>query len=254
MNSSRSQLVAIAALVCLFAVGMAALLNYYKYRSTAASIVKSRLVVVGRNIENTIQAALAVGLAFSELSTLPAVLDRERRADDVIRDILVFDPDGNVLFHVGGDAKPARVANDWLAAARSAASREWFVDSRKDPAVGVSIQNNFGVKVGDLAIRYSTATMAKAAGQVAREIAIGALAVFIGAAGLAALLVAWVMRRVEADVQRMERALSGERAQPEADAERGLVERSLEVFLAKVSAAEAQIVAARIKLRPEAGQ
>lgn len=254
MNSSRSQLVAIAALVCLFAVGMAALLNYYKYRSTAASIVKSRLVVVGRNIENTIQAALGVGLAFNELSTLPAVLERERLADDVIRDIIVFDPDGHVLFHVGGDAKPASVTNSWLAAARAAASREWFVESRTDPAVGVSIQNNFDVKVGYLAIRYSTAAMAKAAGRVARDIAIGALAVFLGAAGLAALLVGWVMRRVEADVARMERALSGDDASPGTAPQRGLVERSLEAFLAKVSAAEAQIVAVRVKLRPEGGQ
>ena len=38
MESTRSRMILVATLVCFFAVGMAALLNYYKYRGTADRI------------------------------------------------------------------------------------------------------------------------------------------------------------------------------------------------------------------------
>ena len=64
MNSLRNRMIAVAVLACLFAVGMAALLNYFKYRSTADRIVSGRLIVLGKHIENSIQASVALGIAF----------------------------------------------------------------------------------------------------------------------------------------------------------------------------------------------
>ncbi len=81
MNSTRPQMIMVAVLVCLFAVGMAGLLNFFKYRTNAERIIKERLVVTGTSIENSIQSSLALGMQFSDLGTLPGTLERERASD-----------------------------------------------------------------------------------------------------------------------------------------------------------------------------
>ena len=47
MHNARAQMTIIAVLVCLFAVGMSGLLNFFKYRATADRLIKDRLVVTG---------------------------------------------------------------------------------------------------------------------------------------------------------------------------------------------------------------
>ena len=71
MARTKPQLILVAVLVCLFAVGMAGFLNFFKYRSNAERIIKERLVVTGTSIENSIQSSLALGLQFADLGTLP---------------------------------------------------------------------------------------------------------------------------------------------------------------------------------------
>ena len=71
MGSTRVRFVLVALVVSFFAVGMAAFLNYFKYRSTVAHIAQARVLVVGRGIENSVQASLGLGMQFAELGTLP---------------------------------------------------------------------------------------------------------------------------------------------------------------------------------------
>ena len=78
MKTNRPQMILVAILVCLFAVGMAGLLNFFKYRSIAERIVQERLVATGQAIENNIQSSLALGMSFSDIGTLPGALERER--------------------------------------------------------------------------------------------------------------------------------------------------------------------------------
>src|ERR671930_1025471 len=81
MQSTRRRLIAVAVVVCGFAVGMAGLLNYFKYRAAADRILTDRLVLTGRLVENSIQSSLSLGLQFTEIATLPGMLDRERATD-----------------------------------------------------------------------------------------------------------------------------------------------------------------------------
>ena len=98
LNLLRHRMIAVAMLACLFAVGMAALLNYFKYRSTTDGIVGGRLIVLGKQIENSIQASLALGIAFDDLGTLTGLMKREQTADGLIAEINVFDADGKCLY------------------------------------------------------------------------------------------------------------------------------------------------------------
>src|SRR5438094_267051 len=85
MKTNRPQMILVAILVCLFAVGMAGLLNFFKYRSIAERIVQERLVATGQAIEHNIQALL-VFLAAATLASfaLLGVLNRLSRHVDTV--------------------------------------------------------------------------------------------------------------------------------------------------------------------------
>src|SRR5438874_13679605 len=97
MGTIRVRFIIVALVVSFFAVGMAAFLNYFKYKSTISNIVKSRVLVIGRNIENSVQASLSVGMQFMELGTMNALLAREKASDRLVRGIDVFDHTGQIL-------------------------------------------------------------------------------------------------------------------------------------------------------------
>ena len=113
MDSTKQRMVLIAAMVCFFAVGMAGLLNFFKYRSTADGIVTERLLVIGHTIENSIQQSLSLGLQFSGLDALPAMMERERANDDLILSVEVFDIEGHPLYATGRAAGAREMPASW---------------------------------------------------------------------------------------------------------------------------------------------
>lgn len=243
-------MIAVAVLVCLFAVGMAALLNYFKYRSTADRIVSGRLVVIGKGIENSIQASLSLGLSFSDLGTLTGLMERERAADDLILDISVSDTEGKVLYSTDGRRMAQTVPASWLAAARRAGDADWFAQEASDNAVGMSIKNNFGLTLGYLALRYSRDKIDRAAHVVAKRLALSALGAFAVAAALGSLALILAMRRLERDIGMVEAALqhSGSAAAPAEKINESPFGPALVRFFDMVRAAEMQIAVIRGQL------
>jgi len=250
MDSTKRRMVMVAVLVCLFAVGMAGLLNFFKYRSTAERIVRERMLVIGNVIDNSIQQSLALGLQFTELNTLAETLERERANDDLILGIDVFDNDGQPLYSTDRTRTSRVVPESWQAAARKAGSSDWVVRDSEDPAIGISVQNNFGLTIGHLALRYSQERVRAAALDVARELALNALMVFVGASLLAAFALSAVMRRLEREVGAVEAALrGGETALSAGAARRGPFATALRRFVDTVRSAEGQIVDLRARLQ-----
>jgi hypothetical protein len=208
MGSTRERLVAVAIMVCLFAVGMATFLNYFKYRATADRIVKDRLVVIGRSIENSIQASLAVGMSFADLDTLTSLIERERSTDDVILGIHVFDTIGKSLYSTDRMRANRKIPEPWIAAAQRAGDADWAVDHDSEAAVGISIKNNFGLTVGYLAVRYARAEVSRAAHKVGRDLLLVAILIFILTAALTALALLFVMQWLQRDIAAIEVALA----------------------------------------------
>ncbi len=253
MDSTRTRMIVVAVAVCLFAIGMAGFLNYFKYRSTADRIVKARLVVIGKSIENSIQASLSLGLSFADLSMLPGLMARERATDDIIQSIKVFDTAGQPLYSTGAAPAERSVPESWLAAARHAGDADWFVEHGNESAVGISIKNNFGLTVGYLALRYSREKIDRAAHAVGVELARAALAVFAGAAALASLVLVIVMRRLDRDMHTIAAALrkpeQGALTDPIA---KGPFGPALLRFFETARSAETQIATIRGRLTREA--
>src|SRR5688572_3379053 len=155
MGTIRFRFIMVALVVSFFAIGMAAFLNYFKYKSTISNIVKSRVLLVGEGIESSVQASLQIGMQFAELSQLPQLLQRERSSDRLIRGIDVFDTGGQVLY----STDPARVGQKtpdaWTQAAQHAKTLDWAVQHPEEYVAGISVKNAFNLTVGYLALRYS---------------------------------------------------------------------------------------------------
>jgi sensor histidine kinase regulating citrate/malate metabolism len=208
MDKNRSQMILVAVLVCLFAVGMAGLLNFYKYRSNAERLIKERLVVTGMGIENSIRSSLGLGLQFADIGTLPEMMQREQGTDDLIRSIDVFDADGQRLYSTDSLSAQKEVPRAWLEAARSANGEQWQVKAGRSSAVGIAVRNSFAQVIGHVALRYSQPQVDEGLMAVAREVAIACALVFLVAAVLAWLALMAVMGRASRDLKAVEVALA----------------------------------------------
>ncbi len=208
MGTIRVRFITVALVVSFFAVGMAAFLNYFKYKSTIGGIVKSRVLVVGRSIENSVQASLSLGMQFTELTTLPAQMEREKASDRLIRGIDVFDDTGQIIYSTDAARVGQRVTRAWTESAGRAKSTEWNGEGPNEYVAGISLKNNFDLTVGYLALRYSRDYVDRAAASAAREITLAALGSFAGIALVAPLALIVVIRRFERDLQTLETAAS----------------------------------------------
>jgi len=250
MNKVRSQMIMVAVLVCLFAVGMAGLLNFFKYRSTSDRLIKDRLVVTGTGIENSIRSSLALGMQFSDLGTLPETLERERATDELIRTVEIFDTDGKSLYSTDRLRAVRGVRPEWLAEAKDAGGEQWMVKNGPNSAVGVPIKNNFGLVIGHVALRFDDAQLRASTMAVARELALISLVVFVVAAVLSSLALIAVMNRMAKDLELVEQSLTrgAEGAQASAPAIRGPFAKPLLRFFDSARSAESQIAALRARL------
>jgi hypothetical protein len=242
MESTKRRLIVVAVVVCGFAVGMAGLLNYFKYRAAADRILTDRLVVTGRLVENSIQSSLALGLQFAEIGTLPGMLDRERATDDLILGIDIFDIDGKMLYSTDRLRAARPVPAAWIVAAKAAGSGDWRAEEGREAAAGIGIKNNFDLTIGYLALRYSIDRVQETNHTVATELAALALAIFVFAATLSSLALLWVMRGLGRNVQAVEQALRhGETARASARTLKKPFGPALRQFIDTTRHVEAQI-------------
>ena len=208
MGTIRVRFIVVALVVSFFAVVMAAFLNYFKYKSTIAGIVKSRVLVIGRNIENSVQASLSVGMQFMELGTMNALLSRERASDRLIRGIDVFDHTGQIIYSTDRARVGEKVPSEWTEAAARSKTTEWSQEGSDEFVAGISLKNNFDLTVGYLSLRYGAEEVDRAAKVAGREILLAAIMSFIAIALVAPLALIVVIRRFERDLRALESAAS----------------------------------------------
>lgn len=250
METNRRRMIQIAVLVTGFAVGMAGLLNYFKYRAVADRIVTERLTFTGKQIEHSIQSSLALGLQFSELGTLPATLQRLRATDDLILGIDIFDSEGHPLYSTDQLRARQQVPQRWLEQAQRAGNDVWVVRHDRDAAVGMAIQNQFSLTLGHVAMRYSQDQVEETARAVARRLALYTLGVFAVAAALASVLMMAVVNRLGRDARHLEDALrSGDPSRAAASGQGGPFAQALRRFVDTVRSAETQIIELRGQLQ-----
>lgn len=249
MDTTRRRMIQIAVLVTGFAVGMAGLLNYFKYLSTADRLITERLSFTAQQIENSVQQQLALGLQFSDLGTLPATLQRLLSTDPITTGIEIFDVDGKLLYTTDQMRAKLPVPQAWVEAARRSGEQDWHVHDGAVAAVGSAIQNHFGLVVGHVALRYDKRQVEAAASKVARELALSTGAVFLVSALVSSLAMLAVMNSLSRNARRLEEALrSGDPGRATAAARGGPFAAALKSFVETVRGAETQITELRGQL------
>jgi hypothetical protein len=239
MDSNKRRMIQIAVIVTGFAVGMAGLLNYFKYRAVAEHLVTERLTFTGQQIENSIQASMALGLQFSDLGTLPATLQRLRATDDLIQGIDIFDVNGKTLYSTDQLRTHRSVPASWLQETGKPGLEGWVVRDERDAAVGQPIQTEFGVTVGYVAMRFAYDKVQENAMVVARRLGLYTLGVFVVAALLASLAMLAVMNSLGRDARSLEAALrSGDPSRAAASGSAGSFAQALKRFVETTRTAE----------------
>jgi hypothetical protein len=200
----------VAILVCLFAIGMAGLLNFFKYRSVAERVIQARLVATGQAVENNIQSSLALGMSFADIGTLPSALERERAADSLILSIDVLDDEGKLLYSTDRLRLTRPVPASWRDAARKSSGADWFVSDGTDSAATNVVKNNFGLTIGHVVVRYSNDQLKTATSAVAATLGLQALLVFLVAATVASIALLAVLQRLSLRIETLTTALGSD--------------------------------------------
>lgn len=233
MQSTRNRFIGVALLVCLFATGMATFLNYYKYKSTLTQLLQTRMLVIGYGVENSIQSSLELGLAFDELTTLPALLARERLADKLITGIDVFDAKGKVLYSTDSARTGKPVPPAWAEAIKVISSREargvappapdklvvagtppsqlreWSVREQDEIVSGISLKNNFDLTVGYLAMRYTRTFLDQNVAEMGLRLVLIGVLVLICSIAAVGMLLAFLLGRYERDMAAIAERIAG---------------------------------------------
>ncbi|MES2772413.1 MAG: hypothetical protein V4623_10685 [Pseudomonadota bacterium] len=129
------------------------------------------MVLIGTHVETTIQSALALGLSFPEIPTVDKLIERERASDSLIQGIDIFDNEGRVLYSTQKGYVGRVIDSASLQAAKEGADKPfWRIEAREYLSVGIGLQNNFGVTLGQLVIRYSRADLDLRTGNMGRSL------------------------------------------------------------------------------------
>ena len=174
-----SQLTLALAAILAAGVAMTATLSQHMFERTLADFLTSRFEFELNDIRQRIQTQMDLGIALSELESVPEELEKYRRADEQILSIEIFDETGIVVFSTDPSFMGDLVTEDWVTAWRASRGRDVWANLERDArVVGVPLRDNLGRDVGSLALRYSrTGFDDTVAEQTARLVIIGAVVV-----------------------------------------------------------------------------
>ena len=91
------------ALIVLVGLGLTTFLNYFKFERSFSLLIGSRFDAVLRDMKNTIETSLALGLPINALRNTQSLIERETQQDPLILSIEVFEANGNVVFATDRD-------------------------------------------------------------------------------------------------------------------------------------------------------
>lgn len=143
-------------LVLVAALALTVFLNYAKFESTYSELSRSRFKVLAQNVKAGVESGLAVGLGLGELRTTQQLLERTKAEAAEIRQLMVADLHGNVLFDTEGPSSGQRLPEAQIKAILGTAEASGLWSAVEDGSVvlGMPIINSFDVAVGAAVLRY----------------------------------------------------------------------------------------------------
>lgn len=195
MQLTPRQAVWLVILVLGFAVGMASLLNGFKFNASLRSLQEARILQVSTTIQRALQKNFTFSSVLAENESAEVLIERHLAADPLIVGIDILDPAGVMVFSTDPARRGQLAPAAWQAAGRRALQPTWW---RQEPDVfvsGLNVINSFGVQVACVVVRYQRAAFDARAAVMGRELLVGAGQVWAVAALLAAVLLPWLFKR-----------------------------------------------------------
>lgn len=169
------------------------LLNVFKFESTLAEITRAKVDVIVDDVEQSVEAAMDLGLPLGGIGTASDILARAKARDPRIVDAIIFGGDGDLLFGTGQAPADGKVDRSWISAqAQAGGSSHWTLASGDETIFGRRLDSSYAAGVGGLAFVYSNAADAERSAKVRDELAQDALVSFaiFGALAVLAIIVA----------------------------------------------------------------
>ena len=92
-----SKLTAYTVFVIAMVLSLLLMMNYFKFQNILSDVTTSRLAVINKNLEDSINNAVNLGLALEEIQ-VGQLINRAKKNDKEIESIDVFDANGMVIF------------------------------------------------------------------------------------------------------------------------------------------------------------
>ena len=203
------------AMLLVFSLGMASLLNYFKFESTVKKLQRDRISLIAEDVEQAVERGNSIGAELATSTTLQALLERQLKSDALVLLIEIFDENGKTLFSTDKTRIHQAVPSAWTSAAYRMKADQWSLAEDAAFVTGVVLKNSFDLTIGSVAIRYSRS------GQNRTVAAMGGYIVGIG---LSTALIAFVLcglgfallsLKMRGDAASTERMLDGAEIQPQ---------------------------------------
>ncbi|HRD49630.1 MAG: hypothetical protein JNK95_06835 [Candidatus Competibacter sp.] len=183
------------ALVVFIGLGLTAFLNYFKFERSFSLLIGSRFDAVLRDMKNTIETSLALGLPLNALRNTQPLIERETQQDPLILSIEVFEADGNVVFATDRDLIGDQMTDEWIEAWHTHdTAGAWRLREEDALVIGISLINNLDLEVGGIAFRFSRDFHDSSLEAMLLELG-GAVAILLAATIVLALLGALLLLR-----------------------------------------------------------
>ena len=192
------------ALIIALSIGLISFLNYFNYQKTYRQLNVSRVMVIGRDLRQAVEAGLNFGLAPKSNVQLEAALARAKDTTDGLDFVLVADEAGEKLTGAGN----ATAQQDWRARlAGIGKERFWQGEDADTYQVGLPYRNSFGLTVGAVVLGYNKSAIDHAT----QSMRLTLLGDWLKATALFSLLalfgVWWLTRRFESELTQAKSAL-----------------------------------------------
>jgi hypothetical protein len=206
------RLLPLAVLILGFAIGMASLLNSFKFESTLERLQRSRLAAVSSDVADAARSSIAFGLALDQMPALAELVHRLQHADPLILGIDVFGEDGVVIYSSDAQRRGSAVPAGWLLAARRPGGRDFFARESSYFAVVSPIRNSFDVVLGAVAVRYDRKPLDGSVAKMQKRLLWYAGVAFALSVLLAFVALTSLFARLRKELERIDAGEAGRRA------------------------------------------
>ncbi len=158
MNTNLTLKITLTILVLLsLTLGMISLLNYFKFDTTLADIVRSRSEVTSLDLKNTIENSLKAGWSLASNGNLAQLINRTKQQNEQILKIEIFDQNGTILFSTDLDRVDQMVGREWLncPAKDEKSYKETQQKNSESFDICENLQNSFDKYVGGILLQSS---------------------------------------------------------------------------------------------------